>query len=593
MQTARRLYLYVVSGVTLGVVAIGLALLLDALLTSTGVLAHTYDSGNGSRERVSQAIAMLGVAVPVWAFHWAFVQRSLGPGRPGRDAERGSPIRAFYLTLILLISILFWVSGTVGFVSWLLASATRTSTDYNVGDPVTFVTSAAVGFAVWLYHGIVRRADLRARPVDGAAAWLPRLYLYGISLGGLYAGLTSFATAVRYATGANGDYLNDPYARVATLQAFVAALAWSLVWVGHWRYALQLGTGSDWRGDEERVSRTRIGAFVLTILVAAGVAISAAAAIVEAGLGRFFHDPDAFQGPVLPQLAVGLATAIPWALAWWAHTRWLRREPASANPLRALHVSRLETYGVAAVALAIAATGLGWLAGLLIDAVLGGTRISSSLGNSWTAELVRWLPLTSVAGVVWMSRWSAVVGRRRDDPDGEANSTIRRAFLFLTLAVGLIVALGSATVILYRLVGSLVGASLGDDSVSELSMPVGALLAALVVLGYHVVLLRRDQARRPVAVVEVPPTAPLVEPLPALAVEPSPVRAVVKPSPVRAGESAAVAGESAAVASAGVRRKLDLVGPAGADLDAALAAARASLPAGIELIAREVAPEPA
>jgi hypothetical protein len=162
--------------------------------------------------------------------------------------------------------------------------------------------------------------------------------------------------------------------------------------------------------------------------------------------------------------------------------------------------------------------------------------------------LAQFLPMAAFGLGIWAWQWSRVLARRRRDPHGEANSTIRRAFLYLTLAVSLVVALGSAALILYRLVGTLIGANLEGNAVSALSTPIGALVMAAVVLGYHGLLLRADMALRPVE---------------AAAPAPSPVMLAGAP--------------------AGVQRTLELVGPEGADLDAALAAARAALPEGVRL----------
>jgi hypothetical protein len=166
----------------------------------------------------------------------------------------------------------------------------------------------------------------------------------------------------------------------------------------------------------------------------------------------------------------------------------------------------------------------------------------------WTFELARWLPMAVLGLGIWTWQWSRVLERGRRDPHGESNSTIRRAFLYLTLAVSLVVALASAALILYRLVGTVIGANLEGNAVSALSTPLGALVLAGIGLGYHGFLLRGDMALRPVE---------------AAAPEPSPV--------VLAG------------APTGVRRTLELVGPEDADLDAALAAARAALPEGVRL----------
>ena len=81
MQAARRLYLYTMSGITLGVIAAGLVILLEVVLEGTGLLDRGPTSFTAApRERISQAVAMLGVGIPVWAIHWLLIQRGLAIG---------------------------------------------------------------------------------------------------------------------------------------------------------------------------------------------------------------------------------------------------------------------------------------------------------------------------------------------------------------------------------------------------------------------------------------------------------------------------------------------------------------------------------
>jgi hypothetical protein len=258
--------------------------------------------------------------------------------------------------------------------------------------------------------------------------------------------------------------------------------------------------------------------------------------------------------PPIRLIAAAFIIAIPWLAAWWAHVRGLRREPMASDPLRALHQERLVSHGVAAIALAIGATGFGWVAGLVFDAAFGGGRASGGLRGIWATELSFWLPAAVLGLLVWAPHWRRVLARRRADPAGEANSIIRRAFMYVTVAGALIVALATAALILYRIVNTVLGESLGANAVSELSTPLGILLAAIIVLVYHGLLLRADQARKP---------APEDEP----AVHGDPGSAV----------------DAGVPASFPMPRRLELVGPSGADLDAALAAARAALPDGVRL----------
>jgi hypothetical protein len=550
MQAVRRVYLYVMSGITLAVISYGLVLLLRVLLD--GLFPNPpYDDFDQSRQQLSQAIAMLGVGVPVWAVHWWLVQRSLRPGRPESDMERGAGARAVYITFVLLVTLVVWVTGGIQVLQWAVATGMNVSSEYYYADPLGGATIGVVGFVVWLYHGLVRRRDLAAGPVEGAAAAVPRLYLYGVSVGALWAVLTALDTIGSAAlTRYPGEA--DPYQAPYLFGLGINGAAWALVWFGHWTYSNRLAREDSWRGTEERVSRTRLVALLAVIIAAAAMTLSRVAAAIGAALAPMLPAPPFLDPGLAPDptsaILMPLLTAIPWAIVWFAHARALRREPAAADPLRALHQVRLESHGVSAAALAIGATGAGWLLGLVIDALLGGGRTSGPSPSTY--ELGQWLPATVVGLGAWGWFWRSVLARRRSEPVDEANSTIRRGFLFLTVGVALVAAIGTSALILYRLVGVVLDAGIGGNLASELSSPLGVLIAAGGVLAYHGLALRADQKL-------------------AKAAEPD--------------EAAALAAASPVGSSQVERRAVVIVGPP-ADLDAALAAARAALPAGVEIV---------
>ena len=120
--------------------------------------------------------------------------------------------------------------------------------------------------------------------------------------------------------------------------------------------------------------------------------------------------------------------------------------------------------------------------------------------------------------------------------------------------------------ILYRVVGLVINAGIGGVLVSDLSTPVGALLGAGTVLLYHGLALRNDQ--RLVAATAI--DSPAAEPAPS-------------------GEGSTVSQEVASSEANPVavrRRTFALVGPED-EFDAALDAARAVLPPGIEIVDAE------
>lgn len=567
MQVVRRLYLYAMSGITLGVIAYGLVILLRVLLDPIFPNRDVeFEPFADARQQLSQAIAMLGVGFPAWAVHWWLVQRSLRAGRPERDEERGSAVRAIYLTGVLLISLLVWVNGGITLLHWLGTRVFDAVPEYDYLDPLGPATIGAVALLIWLYHGLVRRRDLAAGPVSGPAAFVPRLYLYGVALGALFAAVQAFDTAVGsmlFAPPVIESNTDSAYARAYLIERWVAAAGWFFVWLGHWWYAGRVNRDPGWRGTDERQSRTRVAAFVIAIVGAAFGTLVSIADAASSALAPLLPDPGYFNADGPASIVAPLIQAVPWAIVWFGHARWLRREPAASDPARALHQARLESHGIAAAGLAMGATAAGWLVGYGIDLVLGGVRSVVPGGSAY--ELANWLPLAVLGLGAWAWHWRQVLARRRVDPAGEAASTIRRTLLFLTLGVALVAGIAASAVILYRFVSLVLGAEPGGNLVSELSMPLGALIAAAVVLVYHGLQLRSDQRLVAAATgtpIDVAPTAG------------------AGPAAVLADAAPDVAAEG----SAPVRRALALVGPAGADLDAALGAARAALPPGVELV---------
>lgn len=590
MQAVRRLYLYVMSGITLAVVAYGLVILLrvllDPLFPGRGV---DYDYLPNARQQLSQAIAMLGVGFPAWAVHWWLVQRSLRPGRPERDEERGSAVRATYLTGVLLVSLIAWVNGGISLLHWLGTRLFDATPEYEYEDPLGSATIGAVALLVWLYHGLVRRRDLAAGPVSGPAAFVPRLYLYGVALGALFAAVQAFDTAVGsilFAAPVDGVD-GDRYARYYLIERSVAAVGWGLVWLGHWWYASRVNLDSGWRGAEERQSRTRVAAFVAAIVAGAFGTLVSLADAASAALAPLLPDPGYLDNHGIASIAVPLIQAVPWAIVWFGHARALRREPAAEEPERALHQARLVSHGVAAAALAVGGTGAGWLLGYGLDLALGGQRSVVPGGSAY--ELADWLPLTVLGLGAWAWYWRRVIARRRLDPAGEAGSTIRRAFLFITFGVALVVGIAAAAVILYRFVGIVIGAGLGGNLASELSTPLGALIAAAVALAYHGLQLRGDQRLAAPVRADAAAAAPIetgVGVVPAATAEPAGVELVGTFVDSGAGPVGGSVAPTTGRTPLGARA-LTLVGPMGADLDAALVAARAALPPGIELVEPE------
>ena len=560
MQAARRLYLYLLSGVSLGFVLFGLQSLVRVLLETFGMRGDVLSGQFDASQQLSGALALVGVGTPVWLLHWWFAERSIRPEHDPSDAERQSALRALYFALLLAILLAISAFAISDLVFGLLADLLPAPDTYSGSQAGPALATVVVGGAAWGYHALLRRRDMAAGELRRAAVWLPRAYLYGAAFGGAVWSLTSLVPVIDAAIrAAVGDSV-EPYAWIGSVGPTMVGAA---IWVGHAWYASRLRTDPGWRGASERVARLRLGYLVALIVVGVTGTIALASAALEPvlaallGVGR---PPD----QILPAMATGAIAALPFAFGgWWLHARTLRREATvEVDPDRPGLAWRLEHVAVGLTGLAFAAAGTARLITITLDATLGAhPELSSPV-----SELALDLPLAVLGGAVWILAWVPMERRRQAFPRAEAASTVRRAGLLIVLAVAVIAGLSSLALILYRLFGFVLGAGLSGDAVGELSTPAGILVVALVAGLYHGLALRVDLA------VALPS-----QPQPGAA-EHEAAAAVPEPIPT---DEADWESEGGPVLPPGV--PLTLRGPDGSDLEAALKAARDALPEGYRL----------
>ncbi len=553
MQTVRRLYLYLMSGVTLGVLAFGLQSVLVVAFDALGLdRGSAFSDPDSNRQQLSLAAALIGVGLPVWAIHWGLAQRGLRQAAERGEEERRSTVRALYLTLVLGALLAVGAGAASELVRGVFEEVLGASPDFGRPDLAGGLATVVVTGLAWGYHVAIRRRDIGVGPLTGAAAWLPRVYLYGAALGGLFgalAGIESLLTYVGRALLPTSGTINEVGFDAGFAAGDLAAiLVGGTVWLGHWWYAARLVGNADWRGQSERPARLRLAFFVSVILVSTFSVIRLAAAALTAVLRPVLGvTPDIFGAEqtgrdVARTAGVALLAAVPWAIAWVApptcpgRTRLPPRRIPGAWPPHCAWTSTPTRWSPSA------SGASGWQR----CSACSSTRCSGATAprlGFWRSELGTFLPLAVIGSAVWLWWWWRIEGRGRANRSDEAASTVRRSYLLIILAGSVIASLSSAALILYRLFGSILGANLGGNPASELSAPIGALVVAGAIGLYHGQALRRDAAIH---------------------------RAEVEAAPQAAAASAAARG-------------LVLRGPAGEELDAAVAGLRAALPPGYRL----------
>ena len=106
MNVARRVYLYAIALVALGVLVSGLAGLLEVALSSVVEIALPPSATVGPddlRSRVSFSGALGLVGLVVWLVHWRLAERPIRRGGAAAAVERAASLRRLYLYATLLV----------------------------------------------------------------------------------------------------------------------------------------------------------------------------------------------------------------------------------------------------------------------------------------------------------------------------------------------------------------------------------------------------------------------------------------------------------------------------------------------------------
>ena len=525
MQTARRLYLYLLSGIGLGVLVAGASLLLTTLFQSLGLGDAQVISGEQAvRERLTLATAMSAVSLPVWLIHWFVAERAVRPGQPDADRERSADIRGLYFALVLAGLLIAMFGSATALIEWTILSI--------IGDEPGFADPAgniglliAAGLA-WGYHVRVRGRDWRAGPIVDAGAFLPRAYVYVAAFAGLFimlfglADLLGLVARIVIGQGEPTFGSGGPWWSFALASSVARILVGGATWIGHWWYIGRLVDDEPGRGAAERRSLVRFGFFVAVVIVSAAATIGylgeAISVVLEAAFGTLDDG-----GRLLPDLAMAVAAAALFGMAWRTHATWLRGAATGPDGPGEASAMRLVAYPTALVGLAFGAVGVARLIGLTLESLFGGSRVLAG-GETTVEVLADFLPYALLGAAAWVWQWLRISRARTAHPIDEGASTVRRATLLIVLAVSILAGIAALGVILYRLFGALFGVEVPGDAVTDLSTPLGTLLVAAAVAAYHGQLLRADGAvREQVSEAEVARAPVLRRELPMILVAPA------------------------------------------------------------------------
>ena len=511
-MTLRRLYLYLVSAVSLGLLAAGLALLGNTVL----LFVFNDPSAQNSRTQLAAFTAMTAVALPVWAIHFWFARRYAM-----RDPyERASAIRRLYIYWACLGSAIGGLVALAIALGYLLRLFIDPCAAFQAaGQPCTLARAigieqliaetpgpfwlpasqagwvAAVFLAIWAFHFWIAARDRAAVAEAGASATLRRWYMYVVLLVGLLV-MLSGASSLIQALWLNA--VNRPLANNMDIGGaaglFVAGL---LVWGFHARTVAQNHVADD------RHSTLRAVQGFIALAVSIVIALFGASQILYYALARALgvDNPGGAGNDVLGALASPASLLLVYGIAWYLMRRRLARDAETQEGERQANIRRLYTNLAALVSLGawgIGAGGLLWTLAEQVEAPIIGVT-----AGDWKNPVSLWLTLLVVGVAVWLAHW------RQAPWASDRQALPRRLYVWAALLASVLAGLGAGIGMLAAVLRQAFSAqpTLSDSANLDFGHYLAVLVVAAGVGFYHWRVLRADAAARPPKAAAEPATA--------------------------------------------------------------------------------------
>ena len=485
--TPRRVYFYFAAFVGLMMAASGanviVSTVLDALFGPSGADDYTTSLASG--------LSLTVVGLPVWLFHWRFVQRAAARAA----ADRRSIFRNLYIYTALGVALS--LIGFSAFMALEYALGASLMTDaaqvWSDGGFSGFPWAAlAVWGAVWGFHW--RTASAESAGMSAETLAIRRMYLYLASaafLAMLALGafsLARFALAEGYQAAFGVSPERDDYyppgAEART--ALAAALVGCAAWAAHWLIFAA--------GDRRSVLRW---AHIFIAALGGGAALALAggayalysvlqwtAGAADGSTARHFVEPTA-TAPAM--IAVGAAIWLYHRNRMWAEAR---ESPRGVARIYALGLAAIGLFFIALSVAAVAETAFRAL-GALWDASPVGRDTDFRDGMAY-------IPATLAAGApVWWFAWRWARAFASENPQVERAATARKVYILGVLCLGMMALIGGSSAALFVLLRDLLDASVSAGTLFDLALPMSAVLPPAVILPYHWAVYRQDRAFYP------------------------------------------------------------------------------------------------
>ncbi len=440
MGTIRRLYVYLVTFISLEVVLWGLIGLGRSILAKNDF---------GGVNQLASALSLLLVGVPVFLLHWWLSQKTIGD-----PEERFARLRAIFIYGAILSTAIPVVQNILALLNrlWLTGMGVSTRMAF-IGEGQNWIDNLIaiiMNGILYAYFVSVERKDWAAQPHHEAYPETRRLFRYIwviYSIGLVTVGVQQVIHYIFNLAEVIGESARSEFANGVAL-LIIGAPLWAFTWQKIVQKSLTQRT--------EKQSTLRI--FILYVLSLVGVG----GVLVPTGM--IFHT--IFQAVLgetitwqnfLTTLSGPLSAAIPFGMIWGYYGKVLSVEVAALPPTpRRAALQRLYNYILAAVGLGATIIGLQMLLTFITDSLIGQYQWGYTLRNQLSAALA-----TLLVGLpLWVKTWRPLLheaAQEGDDGDHARRSVIRKAYLYLALFTGVIGVMVSAGSLIFQLLSAALG----------------------------------------------------------------------------------------------------------------------------------------
>ncbi len=505
MAVIRRVYLYSIALVALGMLIAGLVGLLEVGLTLlVERLAPPLPTIGPPelRSRVSLSGSLTALGLVFWVIHWSLADRSARRGGEQPAGERHSAIRQLFLYGTLALGGLYLTLAGARLVGDLLRAAFGSLrwSDVLTGALVQPLALLVIWTVFWLYYNRVAREDRRSRPEAGIGATLRRWYVYGLSLFGLLYFLFATAGLIRSLWEAvvvpsgvamvGGEWLRVEVATrigriTAGLTLWALLWSWSITW-------FHRATGPN---PESRSVLRKVYLYLVLAVAVAWTAWNVGRILYQILRAALIPDHLAAGGPaLLRDLGPAVAAVSVFGITWVYHARVVLREAALLGERRRSATIRwFYDYLVALVGLLVLAIGLAGVVATLIDLAAQPGAVRPT--HWWAERSSLFATLTIVGLPLWLTVWRRIEQEAREPLARQ--SLVRRLYLFLVFGLAVLTLLGSGAFAVYQAIRFALGEPWTSGQTSDLIDAVSAATVAGIFLAYHVRIFRRDLQRQP------------------------------------------------------------------------------------------------